>query len=982
MQRYFRRLWLSLGLACQLSIVVASAQTDAWQQHIDQLARTDAWRAHIDEAARDEIGYEEALEHLDQALEIAEEFGSKDPRLSQTVKALGDLEYDYDDPDLVEPSYKWIWEARNGDNYAPEFDRTHQDLAEGFYERALDIREEHLEPNDLDLDLARSHEDLAEVYYRDAREDDAAEHFERARDIFQEVLGEDHNDVARIRTRIGWNQFYLEEFEEAEKSFQHAIALRLSASAEPENVAGYREELGRFYVRHDQPEKATEAFEQVLDTRAGIWGESDPKFLDKIEELASVHGLRDQHREQEALLQRVLRIQERAHGPDSIEVANSLSKLGDSWNSRGNYGIAEHFFRRSADIREAAEGESLDLANDLTRVSDMLRRQERNQEAIEPAQRAYAIRSAQLDATDNRIIESLSELAGLYWSAEDYDQAATHYNEIIAIQEAEDPISPELARTLISLGRVHMQAEKTAEAVDAFERAVAILETHEDFAFDLASALSQLATAFKEEGRVSDSVAARSRAQEIRSEQIQNTFSTGWKKFVETTFGSTTGWVVALFILLFVAVILGVAAGMTALGAFLTKKLLRQYEPPPGAPVEPETPEPPETGPPAPIIFPGESAPRTAHAGETGAVGAVWAVPASQGWPPAPEPALAVASPASEPLPIILPTEADRTPPAPEPPEPVPTRRFSFHGEGGSLFGIHIINMLLALLTLGLYYFWGKVKALKYVYGQAEFDGDRFAFHGTGKELFLGWLRVVPIILLLYFFPQILALVWESEVAQIVGLFVLIAGIFFVIIPIAQIGSWRYRLSRTSWRGIRFSFRGRTKKYLGLYLKGLLLTILSFGLYSPVMMVELLRYQYGNTYFGNTKLRFHAKAIEIFPAFILSWVLSLFTLGFHNFWYQAELARYFWSHTTFATSRMRCHVTGGGLLWLTLSNGLLVLCTLGLAFPWVQVRTAKYWLENLHLENDLDLAVVEQDAQQVSAAAEGMADFLDLPIGF
>ena len=79
---------------------------------------------------------------------------------------------------------------------------------------------------------------------------------------------------------------------------------------------------------------------------------------------------------------------------------------------------------------------------------------------------------------------------------------------------------------------------------------------------------------------------------------------------------------------------------------------------------------------------------------------------------------------------------------------------------------------------------------------------------------------------------------------------------------------------------------------------------------------------------------------------------------------------------------MRCRVTGGGLLWLTVSNGLLVLCTLGLALPWVQVRTAKYWLENIYLENDLDLAIIEQDAQQVSAAAEGMADFLDLPIGF
>ena len=38
------------------------------------------------------------------------------------------------------------------------------------------------------------------------------------------------------------------------------------------------------------------------------------------------------------------------------------------------------------------------------------------------------------------------------------------------------------------------------------------------------------------------------------------------------------------------------------------------------------------------------------------------------------------------------------------------TRHLSFHGDGGALFGIYIVNLLLSVLTLGVYYFWGKVK--------------------------------------------------------------------------------------------------------------------------------------------------------------------------------------------------------------------------------------------------------------------------------
>ena len=36
-----------------------------------------------------------------------------------------------------------------------------------------------------------------------------------------------------------------------------------------------------------------------------------------------------------------------------------------------------------------------------------------------------------------------------------------------------------------------------------------------------------------------------------------------------------------------------------------------------------------------------------------------------------------------------------------------------------------------------------------------------------------------------------------------------VAVLAYAFFPIAMVGARRYRLSRTSWRGIRFSFRGR-----------------------------------------------------------------------------------------------------------------------------------------------------------------------------
>src|SRR5512136_2988347 len=41
--------------------------------------------------------------------------------------------------------------------------------------------------------------------------------------------------------------------------------------------------------------------------------------------------------------------------------------------------------------------------------------------------------------------------------------------------------------------------------------------------------------------------------------------------------------------------------------------------------------------------------------------------------------------------------------------------RLSFHGKSGELFLIYLVNMFLSLVTLGIYYFWGKVKIRNYL---------------------------------------------------------------------------------------------------------------------------------------------------------------------------------------------------------------------------------------------------------------------------
>ncbi|MFQ5458509.1 MAG: YjgN family protein [Myxococcota bacterium] len=337
--------------------------------------------------------------------------------------------------------------------------------------------------------------------------------------------------------------------------------------------------------------------------------------------------------------------------------------------------------------------------------------------------------------------------------------------------------------------------------------------------------------------------------------------------------------------------------------------------------------------------------------------------------------------------PLELARPAHTPPPPADPPAKTTSatdgsRKASFHGRGGQLLVIHLVNTLLSMITLGIYVFWGKVKVRRYLLGEAEFEGDRFEYHGTGKELWRGWMKAmlyffVPF-LLMSFIPQLLG--GGEALEALVGLlqFALILGFT----PLVIVGARRYRMSRTSWRGIRFSFRGPAIDLVKLFFKGALLSMVTLGFYVPIFHTNWQDFMAAHTYFGNRRFEFDGVGRDLYRPFLIAMALFPFTLGISWIWYRAAKTRYFWDHTTLEGARFNCSITGSSLCWLYLSTALLLMVTFGLAFAWVQVRMARYHLERVTLDGPLDLAQIQQDAQDVSAAGEELAGFFDLDLGW
>ena len=120
-----------------------------------------------------------------------------------------------------------------------------------------------------------------------------------------------------------------------------------------------------------------------------------------------------------------------------------------------------------------------------------------------------------------------------------------------------------------------------------------------------------------------------------------------------------------------------------------------------------------------------------------------------------------------------------------------------FTGSGSEYFRIWIVNLLLTLVTLGIYYPWAKVRRLRYFHGNTLVGKHPLDFHGDPKKMLRGYLLVGA-----------MALVYAvaSHLSPVAGMiaFVIIAALW----PALFKSALQFRLANTSWRGLRFRFKG------------------------------------------------------------------------------------------------------------------------------------------------------------------------------
>ncbi|MGH1429176.1 MAG: YjgN family protein [Arenicella sp.] len=122
----------------------------------------------------------------------------------------------------------------------------------------------------------------------------------------------------------------------------------------------------------------------------------------------------------------------------------------------------------------------------------------------------------------------------------------------------------------------------------------------------------------------------------------------------------------------------------------------------------------------------------------------------------------------------------------------------SFEGKGFEYFKIWIVNILLTIVTLGLYYPWAKVRNRRYFYANSTLEGKSFDYHATGKQLFIGYLISMALLI---------AYVALQKVSPAIsGVIVLV---FLAALPWIIWRSLKFNMRVTSFSNVLFSFDGK-----------------------------------------------------------------------------------------------------------------------------------------------------------------------------
>jgi len=241
--------------------------------------------------------------------------------------------------------------------------------------------------------------------------------------------------------------------------------------------------------------------------------------------------------------------------------------------------------------------------------------------------------------------------------------------------------------------------------------------------------------------------------------------------------------------------------------------------------------------------------------------------------------------------------------------------RIVFTGARRDFFRLVRHGALLELITAGIYRFWLATDIRRALWSGTSVEGDPPEYTGTAKELLIGFLFALAILVPIYLAYFLIGI--EAERAKAFASVPLIL-FFYAFGQFAIFRARRYRTTRTVWRGVRFWMSGSGWAYSWRACLWTLFTLLTLGLALPWRESALERYKMRHLHYGDLQARFDGTGWGLFKRGWWLWLLSLpiVTVPFTYPAYRAVLWRWWASGLRFGEVSFQSDMRTGALMGL------------------------------------------------------------------
>ncbi len=187
-----------------------------------------------------------------------------------------------------------------------------------------------------------------------------------------------------------------------------------------------------------------------------------------------------------------------------------------------------------------------------------------------------------------------------------------------------------------------------------------------------------------------------------------------------------------------------------------------------------------------------------------------------------------------------------------------------FQGKASEYFGIWIVNLLLSLITFGVYSAWAKVRRKKYFYNNTLIDNIGFDYHANPIAILKG--RVIAFVLFALY-------VYGKGSSPILAAVLVL--LFFLALPWLIVRGSLFNARNTSHRGLRFDFVGTVNKAARVYIGLPMLTIFTLGLIWPYIAHERSQFLMSNHRFGLSQFDMSRVVKQFYKVYLIVFIVPV-----------------------------------------------------------------------------------------------------------